>query len=83
MEYSVTYEDGFLVREIGSIATKAEIAITELIANGHDAGASEVRINFPDEPGGLITVEDNGMGLKIGGKVTITHQTRVITFRSH
>lgn len=63
MEYSVTYEDGFLIREIGSIATKADVAITELIANGHDAGASEVRIIFPEEKGSLITVEDNGVGL--------------------
>ncbi len=63
MEYSVTYEDGFLTREIGSIATKADVAITELIANGHDAGASEVRIIFPEEEGNLVTVEDNGMGL--------------------
>lgn len=63
MDYSVTYEDGFLIREIGSIATKADVAITELIANAHDAGASEVKIIFPEEKGNLITVEDNGMGL--------------------
>lgn len=63
MDYSVTYEDGFLKREIGSIATKADVAITELIANAHDAGASEVKIIFPEEKGNLITVEDNGIGL--------------------
>ncbi|WP_150140740.1 ATP-binding protein [Candidatus Enterovibrio escicola] len=63
MDYSVTYEDGFLKREIGSIATKADVAITELIANAHDAGASEVNITFPESKGNLIIVEDNGMGL--------------------
>lgn len=63
MDYSVTYEDGFLIREIGSIATKADVAITELIANAHDAGASEVKIIFPEEKGSIITVEDDGLGL--------------------
>jgi signal transduction histidine kinase len=63
MEYPVTYEDGFLIREIGSIATRADVAITELIANAHDAGASQVKIIYPDEKDNLITIEDNGVGL--------------------
>jgi len=63
MDYSVTYEDGFLIREIGSIASKADVAITELIANAHDAGASEVKITIPNEKDNLLTVEDNGLGL--------------------
>ena len=63
MEYPVTYEDDFLIREIGSIASRADVAVTELIANGHDAGASEVRIIVPSENEGLLSVEDNGSGL--------------------
>ncbi|WP_405598427.1 MULTISPECIES: ATP-binding protein [unclassified Pseudoalteromonas] len=63
MNYPVTYEDDFLLREIGSIATKADVAITELIANAHDAGASKVNIVFPDKLGSLVTVEDNGIGM--------------------
>jgi len=63
MDYPVTYEDGFLIREIGSIATRADVAITELIANAHDAGASQVNIIYPDEKDNLITIEDNGVGL--------------------
>jgi hypothetical protein len=63
MEYSVTYEDDFLIREIGSIATKADVAITELIANCHDAGASVVSIIVPTEKEGVLSVEDNGVGL--------------------
>lgn len=63
MDYLVTYEENFLIREIGSIASKADIAITELIANGHDAGASEVKIIVPSEDDGLLSVEDNGLGL--------------------
>ncbi len=63
MDYSVTYEENFLIREIGTIASKADIALTELIANAHDAGASEVRIKLPSDLKGLLTVEDNGVGL--------------------
>ncbi|MGC0119993.1 ATP-binding protein [Pseudoalteromonas piscicida] len=63
MTYSVTYEEGFLVREIGSIGTKPDIAITELIANAHDAGASKVSIIIPADYDQYITVEDNGIGL--------------------
>ncbi|MDC3189210.1 ATP-binding protein [Pseudoalteromonas elyakovii] len=63
MNYPVTYEDDFLLREIGSIATKADVAVTELIANAHDAGASEVKVIFPEDIGGIITVEDNGIGM--------------------
>ncbi|MCV2402391.1 ATP-binding protein [Marinomonas sp. C2222] len=63
MTYSVTYEEGFLVREIGSIGTKPDVAITELIANAHDAGASKVSIIIPADYDQYITVEDNGIGL--------------------
>lgn len=63
MNYSVTYEEGFLVKEIGSIGSKADVAITELIANSHDAGATTVDITIPSEIGQYITVEDNGIGL--------------------
>ena len=63
MTYSVTYEEGFLIREIGSIGTKSDIAITELIANAHDAGASKVSIIIPSDYDQYITVEDNGIGL--------------------
>ncbi|WP_196348969.1 ATP-binding protein, partial [Vibrio harveyi] len=66
MDYSVTYEEGFLVREIGSIASKPDIAITELIANAHDAGASEVRVSLPSDKSGVLTVSDNGIGMSAG-----------------
>lgn len=63
MTYSVTYEEGFLIREIGSIGTKPDVAITELIANAHDAGASKVSIIIPSDYDQYISVEDNGIGL--------------------
>lgn len=63
MNYSVTYEEGFLIKEIGSIGSKADVAITELIANAHDAGATLVNITIPNEVDQYIVVEDNGIGL--------------------
>lgn len=63
MTYSVSYEDGFLIREIGSIGSKADVAVTELIANAHDAGATKVKIIYPEEKNEIISVEDNGAGL--------------------
>ncbi|UYI49585.1 ATP-binding protein [Vibrio natriegens] len=63
MVKSVTYEEDFLVREIGSIATKADVAITELIANAHDAGATRVKIIIPTEINQNLVVEDNGVGM--------------------
>ncbi|EPE2231804.1 ATP-binding protein [Cronobacter turicensis] len=61
--YSVTYEERFLFKEIGSIATKPDIAITELVANSHDAGATVVKINISETNPQVLTIEDNGVGL--------------------
>ena len=63
MAYPISYEDGFLIREIGSIGSKADVALTELIANAHDAGASKVSITYPDDYESIISVEDDGIGL--------------------
>ncbi|RUS00491.1 ATP-binding protein [Pectobacterium polaris] len=62
-DYTVTYEDRFLFKEIGSIATKPDIAITEIIANSHDAGATTVNITIPEGTQRQLIVEDNGIGL--------------------
>jgi len=62
-DYSVTYEDRFLFKEIGSIATRPDIAITEIIANSHDAGATTVKITIPEGEYKQLVVEDNGVGL--------------------
>ncbi|HGK3829928.1 TPA: ATP-binding protein [Klebsiella pneumoniae] len=61
--YSVTYEERFLFKEIGSIATKPDIALTELVANSHDAGATVVKINISETNPQVLTIEDNGVGL--------------------
>ena len=54
--YSVTYEERFLFKEIGSIATKPDIALTELVANSHDAGATVVKINISETNPQVLTI---------------------------
>jgi len=53
------FEQDFLRRTLGAIANTPEIALTELVANAWDAGASNVKIALPDEVGELLTVEDD------------------------
>lgn len=57
------FEEDYLVRTLGSLGTQPEVALTELVANAWDAGATEVNILIPSERGGMLTVEDNGSGL--------------------
>lgn len=58
------FEDGFLRRSIkNGIITNPEIAITELVANTWDAGATEVDITIPSSEGGLLEIRDNGEGM--------------------
>lgn len=57
------FDDDFLIRTLGEIAYRPETAISELVANAWDAGASCVQIAIPDEIGGTISVNDDGIGL--------------------
>lgn len=57
------FEEDYLIRTLGTLAHSADIALTELVANAWDAGASEVRISIPEEHGALLVVEDDGTGL--------------------
>ena len=58
------FEDGFLRRSIkNGITTNPEIAITELVANAWDAGATEVDITIPSSDGNLLVIRDNGEGM--------------------
>jgi hypothetical protein len=61
------FEQDFLRRTLGAIANTPEIALTELVANAWDAGASNVKIALPDEVGELLTVEDDGTGMSATG----------------
>lgn len=57
------FEEDYLVRTLGSIAHQPDVALTELVANAWDAGASVVKINIPLEKGKVLTIEDDGSGM--------------------
>jgi hypothetical protein len=57
------FEEDYLIRTLRTLAHSADIALTELVANAWDAGASEVRIFIPEEYKALLIVEDDGTGL--------------------
>jgi hypothetical protein len=57
------FEDDYLVKSLGNIVRDAEYALTELVANAWDAGATKVNIVVPTQQGGLIRVTDNGVGM--------------------
>jgi hypothetical protein len=43
------FEEDYLNRTLGDLANSPDIALTELVANAWDAGATEVEITKPDE----------------------------------
>ncbi|HET7733944.1 MAG TPA: ATP-binding protein [Paludibacter sp.] len=57
------FEDDYLIRTLGNLGSQPEVALTELVANAWDAGATQVDIFIPDEIGQMLTIEDNGAGL--------------------
>ncbi|MGA2298950.1 MAG: ATP-binding protein, partial [FCB group bacterium] len=57
------FEEDYLIRTLGSLVNSPEIALTELIANAWDAGATKVNIVIPDNYKKKLTIEDNGSGL--------------------
>jgi signal transduction histidine kinase len=56
---------GFLRDHAGHIMTEPRIAVVELIANAYDAGANQVDIRWPDQPGGEFEIADNGTGMTL------------------
>jgi hypothetical protein len=57
------FEDDYLVRTVGNIARDPDYALTELVANAWDAGATEVDIVIPPQIGEIIRIVDNGTGM--------------------
>lgn len=57
------FEEDYLIRTLGNLGSSPEVALTELVANAWDAGATRVNIFIPDEYGEKLTIEDNGTGL--------------------
>ncbi|MCF5728723.1 MULTISPECIES: ATP-binding protein [Aeromonas] len=57
------FEDDYLLRELGQVAHVPQVALTELVANAWDAGASHVDLVLPSEIGGTLTMTDDGHGM--------------------
>lgn len=57
------FEEDYLIRTLGALVHSPEIALTELVANAWDAGATRVEIIIPDDYNLKLVVEDNGTGL--------------------
>jgi hypothetical protein len=50
------FEDDYLLRELGQVAHVPQVALTELVANAWDAGATIVDLILSSEIGGDLTV---------------------------
>ena len=57
------FEEDYLIRSLGQLAHSPDIALTELVANAWDAGATKVDITIPDDYNFILVVEDNGTGI--------------------
>lgn len=57
------FEEDYLLRELGPVAHVPHVALTELVANAWDAGATKVDLVLPSEYGGTLTVTDDGHGM--------------------
>lgn len=57
------FEEDYLLRELGTVAHVPQVAITELVANAWDAGASRVDIFLPSQVGDMLTITDDGHGM--------------------
>ncbi|RZL40945.1 MAG: ATP-binding protein, partial [Pedobacter sp.] len=57
------FEEDYLIRTLGNLANSPEVALTELVANAWDAGATLVEIFIPEKHGDKLTIEDNGIGM--------------------
>ncbi|WP_298508370.1 ATP-binding protein [uncultured Kordia sp.] len=57
------FEEDYLIRTLGNLGNSPEVALTELVANAWDAGATVVDIFIPEEKNQNLIIEDNGVGL--------------------
>jgi len=83
------FEENYLVRTLGRIAQDPEVALTELVANAWDAGASLVDLTIPPTGELTLTVEDDGHGMTTAqfkarwmklGYDRIKHQSAMVEF---
>lgn len=62
-EFGSLFETDYLLRTLGRIAHDPEVALTELVANAWDAGASLVDLTIPHVPETALVVLDDGHGM--------------------
>ncbi len=58
-----SFGSNFLKDHAGHIISDPRTAITELISNAYDAGATVVEIQWPDNAEGQFSISDNGIGM--------------------
>lgn len=63
--YPSLFEDDYITRSLGPIVNDPDIALTELVANAWDAGASKVYISIPGDYNQTLYIEDDGIGMTI------------------
>lgn len=63
VQYPSLFEDDFIIRSLGAIVNQPDVALTELVANAWDAGASHVRLFIPEEQNQILFLEDDGTGM--------------------
>jgi hypothetical protein len=60
----VLFDDRFIDKHAGQIVNDPIVAITELVANCWDAGATEVKIHWPTATNTAgVSISDNGVGM--------------------
>lgn len=57
------YEEDFLLRTLGDLIRRPDVALGELVANAWDAGAALVNVTIPTNRDEELVVEDDGCGL--------------------
>jgi histidine kinase/DNA gyrase B/HSP90-like ATPase len=62
-EMPFLFGTGFFHDHVGQIIDDPAVAIVELVANSYDAGADKVTVMWPDLPGKVLSITDNGTGM--------------------
>jgi len=57
------FGENFLKDHAGRIMLEPSFALQEIVANSWDAGAKKVFINIPEDINGIISFEENGVGM--------------------
>lgn len=65
VQMELQFEEDFLYRNNRNITSRYDIALTELIANAWDAGATKVNITIPTKYHEKLIIEDNGTGMTL------------------